>query len=80
MTVRACNSPDISQVSHLEFSATGERYENDRLHGLSRAGAHPPVRYDLSAIAAAVTTTDLAAPAPKGCYDPRTKEFLSQIL
>ena len=32
MTVTA--PPDNSHVSHLECSATGERYENDRLHGL----------------------------------------------
>ena len=25
-------------VTHLECSMTGERYEADRLHGLSRAG------------------------------------------
>ena len=55
---------DTSHVSHLECSATGERYENDRLHGLSRAGAPLLVRYDLSAVAAAVTRADLAARAP----------------
>ena len=65
--------PDNSHVSHLECSATGERYENDRLHGLSRAGAPLLVRYDSSAIAAAVTKADLAARAPDMW---RYREFL----
>ncbi len=71
MTVTA--PPDNSHVSHLECSATGERYENDRLHGLSRAGAPLLVRYDSSAIAAAVTKADLAARAPDMW---RYREFL----
>lgn len=37
-------------VTHLECSMTGERYEADRLHGLSRAGRPLLVRYDLDAI------------------------------
>ena len=37
-------------VTHLECSLTGERYEADRLHGLSRAGRPLLVRYDLPAI------------------------------
>ncbi|MES2098080.1 MAG: threonine synthase [Pseudomonadota bacterium] len=37
-------------VSHLECSLTGERYEADQLHGLSRAGRPLLVRYDLGAI------------------------------
>jgi len=39
-------------VSHLECSITGERYEADTLHGLSRAGRPLLVRYDLEAIKA----------------------------
>ena len=39
-------------VSHLECSMTGERYEADRLHGLSRVGRPLLVRYDLDAVAA----------------------------
>lgn len=35
-------------VSHLECSLTGERYEADRLHGLSAAGRPLLVRYDLA--------------------------------
>ncbi|WP_313931949.1 threonine synthase [Sphingomonas sp. BAUL-RG-20F-R05-02] len=40
-------------VTHLECSMTGERYEADQLHGLSRAGKPLLVRYDLDAIRAA---------------------------
>jgi threonine synthase len=39
-------------VTHLECSMTGERYDADQLHGLSRAGRPLLVRYDLDAIAA----------------------------
>jgi threonine synthase len=41
-------------VTHLECSMTGERYEADMLHGLSRVGRPLLVRYDLDAIRAAV--------------------------
>jgi threonine synthase len=41
-----------SFVTHLECSMTGERYEADRVHGLSRVGRPLLVRYDLPAIAA----------------------------
>ena len=41
-------------VTHLECSMTGERYEADQLHGLSRVGRPLLVRYDLDAIKAAV--------------------------
>jgi threonine synthase len=37
-------------VTHLECSLTGERYEADQLHGLSRAGRPLLVRYDLAAV------------------------------
>src|SRR3569833_3145203 len=33
-------------VTHLECSMTGERYEADQLHGLSRVGRPLQVRYD----------------------------------
>ena len=39
-------------VTHLECSLTGERYEADTLHGLSRAGRPLLVRYDLDAVRA----------------------------
>ena len=35
-------------VTHLECSYTGERYEADRIHGLSKAGKPLLVRYDLA--------------------------------
>ncbi len=41
-------------VSHLECSMTGERYEADQLHGLSRVGRPLLVRYDLDAVRAAL--------------------------
>ena len=46
--------PRASYVTHLECSMTGERYEADRLHGLSRVGRPLLVRYDLAAIRAAL--------------------------
>jgi threonine synthase len=39
-------------VTHLECSMTGERYEADQLHNLSRVGKPLLVRYDLDAVAA----------------------------
>lgn len=39
-------------ITHLECSATGERYEADALHNLSREGKPLLVRYDLDAAAA----------------------------
>ena len=42
-------------VSHLECGYTGERYAADTLHNLSRAGKPLLVRYDLDAVAGAVT-------------------------
>ncbi len=48
-------------VTHLECSLTGERYEADRLHGLSRAGRPLLVRYDLDAVKANLPKAMLAA-------------------
>ncbi|WP_211314357.1 threonine synthase [Sphingomonas fennica] len=48
-------------VTHLECSLTGERYEADRLHGLSAAGRPLLVRYDLEAAGKAVTREAIAA-------------------
>ncbi|MHA6770047.1 threonine synthase [Sphingobium ummariense] len=48
-------------VTHLECSLTGERYEADRLHGLSAAGKPLLVRYDLDGVKAALTNDALAA-------------------
>ena len=48
-------------VTHLECSLTGERYEADQLHGLSRAGRPLLVRYDLEALGEAVSRDTIAA-------------------
>ena len=48
-------------VTHLECSMTGERYEADTLHGLSRVGRPLLVRYDLDAIKAAIPKAMIAA-------------------
>ncbi|WP_137898319.1 threonine synthase [Sphingomonas sp. 2SG] len=48
-------------VTHLECSLTGERYEANRLHGLSRAGRPLLVRYDLDAVKANLSRDALAA-------------------
>jgi threonine synthase len=47
-------------VTHLECSATGERYGSDELHNLSRAGKPLLVRYDLEGIRAALSKSALA--------------------
>lgn len=48
-------------VTHLECSLTGERYEADQLHGLSRAGRPLLVRYDLDGVRAALAKEVLTA-------------------
>ncbi|TGX54975.1 threonine synthase [Sphingomonas gei] len=48
-------------VSHLECAMTGERYEADRLHGLSRVGRPLLVRYDLAGVRGALARETLAA-------------------
>ncbi|NTS64951.1 threonine synthase [Sphingomonas sp. HHU CXW] len=48
-------------VTHLECSMTGERYEADQLHNLSRVGRPLLVRYDLDGVGAAVSRDQLAA-------------------
>ncbi len=47
-------------VTHLECSMTGERYEADRLHGLSAVGRPLLVRYDLDGVRAVMTKHALA--------------------
>lgn len=49
-----------SHVSHLECSATGERYEAGQPHNTSRAGKPLIVRYDLEAVGRAVDRAGLA--------------------
>ncbi len=69
MTKNPQESPTFT--THLECSATGETYAADELHGLSRAGKPLLVRYDLEALAAAVTKDELAArPAEMWRYRP----------
>ena len=48
-------------VTHLECSLTGERYEADRLHGLSAAGRPLLVRYDLDALGKTLSRERLEA-------------------
>lgn len=60
-------------VSHLECSYTGETYPADQLHGLSAAGKPLLVRYDLDALAKAVTKEDLETRLPEFW---RYREFL----
>ena len=48
-------------VTHLECSATGERYPADELHNVSRTGKPLLVRYDLAGIRHALSKTALAS-------------------
>lgn len=48
-------------VTHLECSMTGERYEADALHGLSRVGRPLLVRYDLDMLRAMIPRAMVAA-------------------
>src|SRR5712692_4385724 len=47
-------------VTHLECSATGERYAADELHNLSRAGKPLLVRYDLAGVKKTLSKEALA--------------------
>ena len=60
-------------VTHLECGLKGDRYEADRLHGLSQAGRPLLVRYDLAALARAVSKESIAA-RPADFW--RYREFL----
>ena len=51
-------------VTHLECAATGERYNADLVHNLSRAGKPLLVRYDLAGVKRALTKEALAARPP----------------
>src|SRR5438067_13689989 len=53
----------LSFVTHLECSATGERYPADQVHNLSRAGKPLLVRYDLAGVRKALTREALASRA-----------------
>ena len=60
-------------VSHLECGLTGERYEADQLHGLSRVGRPLLVRYDLDGVRTALTK-DVLATRPEDLW--RYRELL----
>jgi threonine synthase len=51
-------------VTHLECSATGERYPADEVHNLSRAGKPLLVRYDLDGVKKALSKAALASRPP----------------
>jgi threonine synthase len=51
-------------VTHLECSLTGERYEAGQVHNLSRAGKPLLVRYDLEAARKTLTSESLAGREP----------------
>ena len=52
-------STRTTYVTHLECSISGERYEADRVHGLSRKGRPLLVRYDLDAVRAGLSREEL---------------------
>ncbi len=54
----------MSNVTHLECSLTGERYEAGQLRNLSRAGKPLLVRYDLDATKRTLTRESIAAREP----------------
>ncbi len=60
-------------LAHLECSMTGERYPAGEAHGLSRAGRPLLARYDLAALARAVSREEVAA-RPGGFW--KYREFL----
>src|SRR5215831_8140888 len=51
-------------VTHLECAYTGERHAADEVHNLSRAGKPLLVRYDLAAVAKALSKEALARRSP----------------
>ena len=51
-------------VTHLECSLTGERYEAGKVHNLSRAGKPLLVRYDLEAAKGTLSRESLATREP----------------
>ncbi len=54
-------------MTHLECSLTGERYDCDQLHNLSKAGKPLLARYDLAAVAK-VLTREVIAARPAGMW------------
>ena len=54
-------------MTHLECSLTGERYDADKLHNLSKAGKPLLARYDL-AVVAKLLTREVIAARPAGMW------------
>ena len=54
-------------MTHLDCSLTGERYDADKLHNLSKAGKPLLARYDLAAVAKVLTRAVIAA-RPAGMW------------
>ncbi len=52
--------PTRPGATHLECTATGERFESERLHGLSPAGKPLFARYDLEALLGVITPAAVA--------------------
>ena len=59
---------DVSHVSHLECSMTGERHEAGEIHGLSRAGWPLLVHYDLDRLGGMVSRDSIAAAPVDGFW------------
>ena len=57
----------MTNVTHLECSLTGERYEAGQVHNLQRAGKPLLVRYDLEAAKRTLTRDSLAQRARRAC-------------
>ena len=76
-------------LSHLECSMTGKRYAAGEIHGLSDVGRPLLVRYDLKALAAAVTPESIAASDAPGFWryapflpvaDPANRISLGEVM
>jgi threonine synthase len=76
-------------VTHLECSMTGRTYPAGQIHGLSDAGRPLLVRYDLKALAAAVSKADIAASDAPGFWryapflpvgDPAHRISLGEVM
>jgi threonine synthase len=57
---RAVASSALSALTHLECARTGQRYDADRVQGVSSAGAPLLARYDLDRVRATVDRSEFA--------------------
>ena len=57
---RSHATAELMNVTHLECSLTGERYEAGQVHNLSRAGKPLLVRYDMDAAQRTLTRESIA--------------------